>query len=95
MKIVNKLTMKLDEWWSRVTGRKHQYFVTLGYRPKGSEAAAQWTVTHKFWMDKRNGETFYREIRKFYGPDFIKQLPKHHLRNGKIMIVAINYLGRF
>ncbi|MGL5286172.1 MAG: hypothetical protein ACRC8D_08535 [Aeromonas sp.] len=96
MKIsINSLTVKLDHLWSIVTGREHQYFVTLGFKPKGHTAPAQYTIHHTFSVRLRTGPTFLRAIRKFYGKKFVDQIPKNYRNNGHITIEKITYLGRF
>lgn len=92
---IHKVTIIIDKLLSRVTGREHQYFVSLGYRPKGHTGPQQYTINHTFSVRCRSGASFYREIRKHFAPDFIKQLPKHHLSNGEITIERISYLGRY
>lgn len=95
MKIINKLTQFIDKAYSRVTGRHHQYRVVLGFKPKGCQAPSMFTVCRTFGLTYRDGESFYRAIRKHYGESFIKCLPKDHLKNGHITIEHIAYLGRF
>ncbi|MGL4755247.1 MAG: hypothetical protein ACRCXB_23045 [Aeromonadaceae bacterium] len=95
MKIINKLTQFIDRLYSRVTGRKHRYFVTLGYRPKGHTGPQVVTVSDTFYVSYRCPELLYRKVRKFYGHDLIKSVPRRLRNNGRITLDAATYLGRF
>ncbi|APU00767.1 hypothetical protein [Aeromonas phage Asp37] len=88
----------LDRMWSRVTGRRHQFRVVLGYKRKGQQRPAEVTMYRCFDMSWVPGhDDFYRTIRTHFGPDIIKAAKEAYgsLNNGTITLESIVYLGRF
>lgn len=95
MKIISKALNWLDKAYSVVTGRTHNYFVILGYRPKGHKGPQMCTIQQTFSMERRCSRNFYRVIRKEFAPSLVAAIPKHRLDNGRITIEKITYLGRY
>ncbi|APU00431.1 hypothetical protein [Aeromonas phage 3] len=88
----------LDWKWSRVTGRKHQFRVVLGYKQKHQQYTAEVTMYRCFDMAWVPGhDEFYRAIRTHFGPEIVKAAKEAYgkLNNGHITLESIVYLGRF
>lgn len=89
------LIQKLDRLYSKVTGRHHQFIILLAYQNKGTQSAPLATRVQSFSMSYRDGDSFYRTVKKHFAPRFIRAIPKHLLRNGNVTIREVSYLGRF
>ncbi|APU00851.1 hypothetical protein [Aeromonas phage 59.1] len=98
MKKCKTFIQTLDYLWSMVTGRNHNYRIVFGYKQKGQTRSTEITMYRTFSMSWRpSGDDFYREIRKHFGPNIVKDAAAMYgrLNNGRVTIEDIQYVGRF
>lgn len=92
------LIQRADKLVSRVTGREHNYKLTLSFRPgnwpKGSIPLT--LVKYARLTYRGDLQQQLREMKRFYGPGFMKGIREIGVdpSNGKLAIEDLTYLGR-
>lgn len=86
--------MNIETLLHKITGRQHQYRVTLAYIPKNPKGASI-TKTYYFGVTGRDSRSLDRDIRAAIGPKFLEVIPKRFLNNGRLEVRNLSYLGWF
>lgn len=86
--------MNIETLLHKITGRQHQYQVTMAYVPK-HPCRPTITKTYYFGVTGRKFRTFDRDLKKAIGPKFLEVIPKRNLNNGRLEARNLSYLGWF
>lgn len=87
--------MRLEKLLCKITKRRFYFSAQIRYIPDTKNANTYVSREILFGLDSRDASSLLRTVRKAYGPKLIAGVPKYLLKNGKVEIKNLNYIGWF